>query len=557
MSIYGAINSATTGLDAQSKALENISGNVANSATTGYKRLDTSFSDLVSGAGSKQSLQVAGTVLASSQATNALQGDIRGSSKDTHMAINGKGYFVVTNQSGLSQTTPDKFYTRAGDFELNLSRYLVNTGGYYLQGYEVSAETGATGDKLAPIQIADLPMPAKPSDKITYQANLPSTPSTARYNQKVPNSQYINPAVFATTVSDESSELKNGTGTVLITSDKLVDSPSFVAGNTITAVGGGVTKTLSVKSDTLVKEYIDFLNQFNGVAADIKSDGKLKIDANVAFSLTNDVTGGGVNPNITLTPVSNKPAGGAITTDEVLAQNSTNFLNSTITGGSVTVYDKNGTPVNVELRWALNREDNWSLYYNNTTGASGATVAWKKVGDVTFDAAGRMVTPADGAILISGLEVNGVSAGDHVLNFGKDKLTQYEDKVGFATGTDIAQNGYPAGELRSTSISSDGFITGNYSNGKSQKLYKVPIATFAAEQELQRMDGAAFSKTPTSGEPDFRNGGTIRAKAIESSNADIAGEFSKLIITQQAYSANSKVLSTANQMLDSVLNIVR
>ncbi|WP_068314608.1 flagellar hook protein FlgE [Polycladidibacter hongkongensis] len=553
MSIYGAINAATTGLDAQSTALENISGNVANSGTTGYKRLDTTFSDLVSGSGAKQSQQVSGTVMATSRATNNLLGDIRGTDKDTYMAINGSGYFVVTNQAGLTQTTPDQFYTRAGDFELDLDRNLVNSGGYFLQGYTVNAETGATGDKLTPIKISDQPMAAKPSDRIDYQANLPSTPSTSRFNLATPNSQYLDPAVFAEVKTDTSTSLTNATGGgVLSTGDKITLSDDFTAGETITAEVNGETKTLALTTDTTVKEYIEFLNQFNGVSADIAIDGEVNIASSVNF----DLSGSGLTP-IDIDEETNDPALSSVSRDAVLAENNTKFLNSTITGGAVTVYDKNGTPVNVELRWALNREDQWSLYYNSAPKAEGTNTSWKKIGDVSFDAAGRMVTPADGAMSISGLEVNGVKAADHTLSFGSDKLTQYEDKIGFATSIDIAQNGYPAGNLRSISITADGFVTGNYANGKSQQLYKVPIATFAAEQELQRIDGAAFARTPTSGEPDFRNGGSIRAKAYEASNADIAGEFSKLIITQQAYSANSKVLSTANQMLDSVLNIVR
>ncbi len=79
MGIYGAINSAVSGLAAQATALENISGNVANSQTTGYKRLDTTFSDLVSGGGAKQAQQVSGTTFATSRATNTVQGDITSS----------------------------------------------------------------------------------------------------------------------------------------------------------------------------------------------------------------------------------------------------------------------------------------------------------------------------------------------------------------------------------------------------------------------------------------------------------------------------------------------
>src|SRR5438105_4588857 len=93
MGIFGAMTTAVGGLRAQSYALENISGNIANSQTTAFKRVDTSFSDLVSDSAAGQ--QKSGGVIAMSRATNTVQGDIQAAAVDTFMAINGDGYFVV------------------------------------------------------------------------------------------------------------------------------------------------------------------------------------------------------------------------------------------------------------------------------------------------------------------------------------------------------------------------------------------------------------------------------------------------------------------------------
>ncbi len=106
MGIYGAINAAISGLRSQSYALENISGNIANSQTTGYKRLDTSFSDLVASGGNDQRTQIAGTVISNSRATNDIAGDIQRSDIDTYMAINGDGYFVVQEKIGEADGRP-------------------------------------------------------------------------------------------------------------------------------------------------------------------------------------------------------------------------------------------------------------------------------------------------------------------------------------------------------------------------------------------------------------------------------------------------------------------
>ncbi|AEV38609.1 flagellar hook protein FlgE [Pseudovibrio sp. FO-BEG1] len=557
MSIYGAINSATTGLDAQSKALENISGNVANSSTTGYKRLDTSFSDLVASTGSRQSEQVSGTVLATSRATNYLSGDITSADRNTYMAINGPGYFLVTNRDGLTQQTPESYYTRAGDFELDTERNLVNSAGYFLQGYPINPATGAVSDRPEPIQVSDAPMPAKPSTQIDYQANLPSTPTTDNYDTTdgAPNSQYVDLSVFSTEDTQATPVLDDGgsPATILTATSLLQDSDEFSPGDTITlTVGAHSAETFTVGADTTVQDLLDKLNSMHGVSAEMLSTGKISISSLEDMTFT-----GGATPiNVSLTA---QPIAPATSVDRtvVTGDKADDFIKSSIAGGQETVYDENGTPVNVELRWALNAENKWSLFYNTNTKATGDEVAWKKVSDMTFDAAGRLTSPASGLVEIPDLEVNGVGMGDITFKFGQENLTQYEDTIGNATSIDLSQDGFPSGTLQDVSIDAEGNVIGKYSNDKSQKLYKIPVATFAAEQELQRVDGAAFSETSTSGEPDFRNGGTIRAKALESSNADIAKEFSKLIITQQAYSANSKVLSTANQMLDSVLNIVR
>jgi flagellar hook protein FlgE len=119
MGIFDALNTAVAGLQAQSFALQNISGNIANSQTTGYKETDTYFEDLVSAATLGQ--QTANGVIAGSVSTNTVQGTIQGTSVSTDMAINGDGWFVVSNPTGTSDNQPVfsgvDDYTRAGERE--------------------------------------------------------------------------------------------------------------------------------------------------------------------------------------------------------------------------------------------------------------------------------------------------------------------------------------------------------------------------------------------------------------------------------------------------------
>jgi flagellar hook protein FlgE len=119
MGIFDALNTAVAGLQAQSFALQNISGNIANSQTTGYKETDTYFEDLVSAASLGQ--QTANGVIAGSVSTNTVQGTIQGTSVSTDMAINGDGWFVVSSPTGTSDNQPVfsgvDDYTRDGERE--------------------------------------------------------------------------------------------------------------------------------------------------------------------------------------------------------------------------------------------------------------------------------------------------------------------------------------------------------------------------------------------------------------------------------------------------------
>jgi len=99
MGIFDAMTTAVTGLQAQSFKLQNISGNIANSQTTGFKETNTSFQDLVTAA--TPNAQTSGSVLASSVATNGVQGAIQSESVSTYMAINGDGYFIVAKPTSV------------------------------------------------------------------------------------------------------------------------------------------------------------------------------------------------------------------------------------------------------------------------------------------------------------------------------------------------------------------------------------------------------------------------------------------------------------------------
>jgi flagellar hook protein FlgE len=159
---FGSLSVATSGLLAQSFALQNISGNIANSQTTAFKTVDTNFQDLVDA----QMSGVSDGVRAASTESNTMQGAIQTSSVATNMAISGDGYFSVetpttigaSGQPSFAGATPE--YTRRGDFQLDGNGRLVNGDGNYLMETPVDANGNPTGGAPQPLQFNAASLPS-------------------------------------------------------------------------------------------------------------------------------------------------------------------------------------------------------------------------------------------------------------------------------------------------------------------------------------------------------------------------------------------------------------
>jgi flagellar hook protein FlgE len=237
MGIFGALTTAVTGMRSQSYALENISGNIANSQTTGYKRTDTSFSDLVPDAAPNK--QISGSVTAWSRATNNVQGDIQSASISTFMAINGDGFFVVQKPSGFVDARPVfdgiELYSQRGDFQPDKSGYLVNGAGYYLMGIPIDPVTGnPVGSVPQTLKFQNDFLPAQATTQIEYRLNLPRVPRTNAYSTSVANSELLNPATFtADPVAGPAQPARiTGFGAALA-----ADAPAVVTGTTVLPAG--------------------------------------------------------------------------------------------------------------------------------------------------------------------------------------------------------------------------------------------------------------------------------------------------------------------------------
>ena len=143
------------------------------------------------------------------------------------------------------------------------------------------------------------------------------------------------------------------------------------------------------------------------------------------------------------------------------------------------------------------------------------------------------------------------------ISFNIAGFTQFSSDYNVVSST---QNGAALGLQTGISIDNDGFVVAQFSNGQSQKIYQLPIATFSNPNGLNASTGNVYTQTDASGTYNLRESntggaGTISGGELEASNVDLATEFAKMIVTQQAYAANSKVITTANQMTQALLQI--
>lgn len=455
MSIFGAMVTAVTGLSAQSAALENISDNIANSQTTGYKRVDTSFEDLVPDYPLRS--QIGGSVLSFSQGTNTISGSVTNSGVSTNFALNGQGFAVVRDRidyaGGIPTFSAQNQFTRRGDFSLDKNGYLVNGAGNYLVGYAADSVGNILGGSPDVLKISQAQVDAKATSTLTYSANIPSYPLTSKADTAVANSELW---------------------------------------------GAG-------------------------------------------------------------TPPTQPAVGGTITPGGTAPVDSATFAANSITGQTVTMYNSLGQQVNVEFRWAKVNSvanggtDTWNLYYNSVPGTTAASSTWTNVGQFQFNANGKIsnTPPATASIT-----VNSAAIGTVAFDFAG--LSQFADISGQVKANALTQNGYPAGKLNDVAVTDDGRIMATYSNGQTKAVGQIAIAQFNAANALKRSSGSVFQETLESGAPILSANGTgVISGALEGSNTDIAAEFSKMIVTQQAYSANTRVVTTAQQMLQDAINIIR
>ena len=215
-----------------------------------------------------------------------------------------------------------------------------------------------------------------------------------------------------------------------------------------------------------------------------------------------------------------------------------------------TVYDEGGAAYAVPIQYVPNDPPDGTYTVNVLDPTDKTTVLG--TGNVSFNAAGQFDAGASTSPIA--FTVNGVS-----MNVDLQQLTGY---AGLSSPTQKSVDGYAAGTLREFQIGTDGIITGIFSNSQKQALGQLALATFNNVNGLEKQGNSVYRDTANSGLPEIGipgagGHGTITGGALEMSNVDLAAEFTNMIIAQRGFQANSKVITTSDDILQELVNIKR
>lgn len=518
MSVFGSMFTATSGLNAQSQALGMISNNIANVSTVGYKRTDASFSSLVT-TQNQSTLYTPGGVKVAQNSRISQAGVLQQSSSATDLAISGNGMFVVRAGTGSGS---EPLFTRAGSFSENVNGFLENTSGYLLQGWPLDQNGAIIGTasigSLVPVDVAF-------SGGISETTTEASFAAALNANQAVTNSTNFSRAMTfydslgnANNVTLNFEKLQTTLGSTLGTLDLSTQTGNFAPAGMEFDVNGS---TIQLSGD--VNQLLTDLNGLANINAYLDANGHLNIE---------DTSGG----NLTLADGAGTPLANG-----VLGISAGTF-NATADPAALTGAAPAGTP---------NPGGWWQISFTTNAGTI-------ETGAVNFNTDGTLNATAnvDGQINIA---LGWTPPGADPLNIALDFAGLRQQSSDY-TVISTSQNGSPLGFKTGVSIGSDGTVRAQFSNGLSRDVYRLAVATFPNVNGLSELDGNVYRESDTSGTMNLLQAGQggaglINGGALEGSNVDLAEEFSKMIVTQRAYSANTKVITTADQMTAELLQI--
>lgn len=602
-SLYAGVS----GLRVHQMKMDVISNNIANVNTTGFKGSNVSFKEMFSQTmrsasqatadrGGMNPMQVGLGVGLGSIDSDFTQGNLQATGRMTDIAIDGNGFFVVKDGGR-------NVFTRAGVFTFDeMGTFIHRTTGFKVQGWMVDANGNLPDlnpSTMEDLTLGELTMSPTATTYVKWKGNLNTkkdivdltygpkkvniSDEAGRTGELYIETRKMNGAGTADRADDRwewvaSTDVRERgvtlavaasptnightdirKGTVVVTDDtgtttytEGTDYKIDYAAGTIEILGSGITMPANLR--------MDYDHTVEVGSGEITVDEKGAVKTSSTASFTMDITNGSGGDPSTITiegPKVGQAHGGsfAVVTSGVNAGNVEGQYGPMMTT-SQKVFDSKGTEYTVNVSFVKTGDNRWDWFATPPLGKDGQPIALtNNTGTIFFDTAGKVIgEPTGGPISFQ-------PEGSDRITITPDfkAVTQFDD-ADSVTAYDA--DGYEAGSLSSFSIDAAGTIIGEYSNGLNRVIGKLAVANFSNAAGLVRAGDTVFVESNNSGAPDYgvaetSGRGEISAGTLEMSNVDLADQFTEMITTQRGFQAASKIIQTADQILQDLVNLKR
>lgn len=567
MGLTSAMFTGLTGLNSNQFRIDTSGDNIANVNTTAFKGSRANFENQMSitmsnGSapgevlGGTNPLQIGmGSALGSVQ-KNFTGGSVETTGIPTDMAIEGDGFFIVRTD------TEAQAFTRDGTFKLDANNMLVSADGFRVQGFGVDDNFQVVPGVL---QDMEVPLGTMSTARATTQAgldgNLNSNGTIATQGTILESQAYIDTHGNAATANTLLVDLvdPSSPGASLFAADDVITLHNVQKG------GRQLPEdTLTVTASTTLGDFTQLLQDNLGISQDAAlpgtpgvriSDGTDGRTAGTIVVEGNPGESNGIDIELAAIRSSNANFNTPFSFTETQAANGESVFTSFI------AYDSLGTPIQVDLTFALESKGNagnvWR-YYAESQNDTDASPILGQTGTLTFDNDGQLNAVTGNTVRIDRTSTGAVDPLQIGLDFSNvTGLTSQTSAVVMTT-----QDGFGTGTLNSFAVGDDGMITGTFSNGLTRPLGQIALATFTNPGGLVGKVNNLFVVGPNSGQPVITapqtlGAGRVTSGALELSNVDLTQEFIGLITASTGFSAAGRVISTSNDLLNELLLIAR
>ncbi len=550
-----SFNIGLSGLRAASKDLNVTGNNIANAGTVGFKQSRAEFSDVYAASvlGTGKNPQGSGVLMSNiSQQFN--QGNINYTQNALDLAINGNGFFQVSNNGAVS-------YTRAGYFGTDREGFLVDNFGYKLQGFPVDDNGNLQNGVVGDLQVQTTNQAPKATSQIDTAFNLNST-------QKAP----------ATWQASYDSVIDKAYRDNFTTDSKLVTAMnSWLTTNAVIPSAPTAAERASAYKDALI----------NVPAADRTAYDDVMLSSVGSIAIPDEELGPKVVEAIAAAEVAAVEVAKAASGTEAVKLLALSTADATFnpadpttynSSTSLNIYDSQGNAHVMTQYFVKTSANTWDMKVlvdgrNPNSPAStnefNITLSFTPDGkldtqnmaaggDLNFDpATGRMLLDNWTPAIASGdtWVANGATAVPITVDLTQS--TQYASA--FAVSS-VVQDGYTTGELAGLEIDDTGVIFARYTNGQSKVQGQIILANFANVQGLTPVGKSQWVQSFESGEPVVGTPGSgtlgaLQAGALEDSNVELSDQLVNLIVAQRNYQANAKTIETESAITQTIINL--